>query len=1447
MKRILTASAVHNSGMQSISATELRLGLDVGSTSSDLIVVDVKGHVIAADYRRTLGRPLEVAAEQLNWLFGLFPASSFSTAAVTGSAGRLLAEEMQLPYVNEVQAQTRGIAHLYPEYEQVTVIEMGGQDSKLMFLERRNDRLELKNFSLNSACAAGTGSFLDQQAQRLGISIEDEFAKLALQSRSVPRMAGRCSVFAKSDMIHLQQVATPISDILAGLCMALACSLKSGLGSGLEFVRPVIFTGGVAANAGVIRAFEEVLRLQQGELIVPQLRFYTGALGALYALNEDSLEAGTVALAWRKLLAHLDSRRHHPPHMAHRPPLGIPSLPAPQSRVHDDLLDAESPVDAWLGIDVGSISTNVVVIDNDRRVLAKEYLMTAGRPIEAVQQGLRLIGQKVDGKVRILGAATTGSGRYLTGDFIGADTVINEITAQAAGAVSVCPEVDTIFEIGGQDSKYIRLENGVVVDFEMNHACAAGTGSFLEEQAQRLGISVKKQFSELAMKSQKPVHLGERCTVFIESDLLGSQQQGAAVEDLVAGLAYSIAANYLNRVVGRRKIGQHICFQGGTAFNTAVWAAFENVTGRPIRVPDHHEMTGAIGAAIIAAEHVSHLKNNGQPGYQCRFKGFQNLTKAKYTVETFACEECPNHCEIKRIQIEGSQPLFYGSRCDRYNIRTQKNQHAQPDLLAWRNQQLFEYAGLNADAKPASGAKPVVAIPQALIAWQLLPMFSRFFQSLGFEILLSGRTDRIIIRRGIESIPSSPCFPVKAAFGHVRKLLDQQPDYLFIPFVVDLPPLSKDNRLSKLCPYVQSFASQVRSAFVDHMGRTRLIAEPLHLGLGPRAMKNSFAALAGQLNIRDRRQIGLAVRSAQQAQDAFREEMARKGRDILDSLKPDEKLFVLFSRPYNGLDEGLNLRLSQKLEAMNIRWIPMEMLDLASAPLTDPVLHSKVYWNYGQKILRAAEIVRRDNRLFAIYLSNFSCGPDSILQHFFDEIMRPKPALILEVDEHSADAGLITRLEAFFESLRHYKPLSDTTPSSSCPPAKCSLTPEHRLYIPYMSDGSLGMAACFRGCGQPAEVMPMADESILNLGRRVTTGKECLPCAVTAGEMLNVLQNKTDGQVAFLMPDGEGPCRFGMYNCLQRQILRHSAGHDVPVMAPTQDSAFSKKFAAMHGVSAIGMMKDLWKSTVGIELLHKVLLRIRPYALQPQQAAALYGDIVHEWCELVERRPSVSQMTVFMHQAAGRLAAVPRNPLQNKPRIGIVGEIYVRNHPFSNSRLIHRLESLGAACEPAGVAEWIYYTNFCARRNALRRRRYGSLIRMMLINAVERSIERRLAKPLEEYFGPLAEPETKNVLDLAAPYIDSDFEGEAVLTVGKTVEFHHHGFDGVINVMPFTCMPSTVVVTQLLRLSRDCGGMPILNLSFDGQQDPALTTRLEAFLDQVRQSKTSVSFTAANN
>ncbi|MCK4822693.1 CoA activase, partial [bacterium] len=542
------------------------VGIDIGSISLNTVILDKNKEIIDNQYTYCQGKPFIVLLDILDKLIKKYGKDSIDQIAFTGTGGKQAVKLVGGIFVNEIIAQSTSVAHLYPQVR--TVIEMGGEDSKLIFifLSKQQGQGRVRDFALNTVCAAGTGSFLDQQAERLGINIEDEFGQMALQSKTVPRMAGRCSVFAKSDMIHLQQQATPTCDIIAGLCLALARNLKSNLGCGREFVKPIIFTGGVAANIGVVRSLEQVFELEKGELLVPDKHFFTGAIGAVLVAKTKHHHKGNIEIYLKELGSYLARQGSALEHAPRRERLGKPSLPEPQSFVNKQLLlEAAEPIEVYLGVDVGSISTNVAVIDEQRRVLAKAYLMTAGQPLEAVRQGLDMVGEKVLGKVKILGAATTGSGRYLTGDFIGADVVINEITAQAAGAAIVNPKVDTIFEIGGQDSKYISLENGVVVDFAMNHACAAGTGSFLEEQAQRLDININEEFAELASESRAPIKLGERCTVFMESDLLSYQQQGAKTEDLVAGLSYSIVANYLNRVVGRRKIGDNICFQGGTA------------------------------------------------------------------------------------------------------------------------------------------------------------------------------------------------------------------------------------------------------------------------------------------------------------------------------------------------------------------------------------------------------------------------------------------------------------------------------------------------------------------------------------------------------------------------------------------------------------------------------------------------------------------------------------------------------------------------------------------------------------------------------------------------------------------------------------------------------------------------------------------------------------------
>ncbi len=567
-------------------AETLRLGIDVGSLTVKVVLLDRADRVVEGVYCPSAGTPLSTVLKVLDDVLPDCP-QAVAGVAVSGSGGRLLSAALEAPYVNELVSQTASVRRFYPQAR--TVIEIGGQDSKLLVLEEQAGRLELSDFSLNTQCAAGTGSFLEQQAGRLGLSPE-EFSELAAQAQDPPYIAGRCAVFAKSDIVHLQQVGTPLSEILGGLCMALARNFRSDVGQGKPFRPPILFQGGVSRNKGMVQAFRSVLELSDQDLIVPQHEVLMAAIGA--ALDCDDHRTFDWAAARDRLLAAVESSEGAG--LDTFAPLKAP----PPTTV--DVPTRDSAPQLYLGIDVGSVSTKGAVIDREGRLVAKAYLRTRGDPLKATREVLHSLGQQVSAD-KIHGVGVTGSGRELVGRYVGADVVKNEITAQARAAVAIDPAVDTILEIGGQDSKFVRLHSGVVVDFALNKACAAGTGSFLEEQAARLDLPLEEMIKS-ALAAPRPVSLGERCTVFMESDLIHHQNRGTAKRDLSAGLAYSIALNYLNRVVGDRPIGERVFFQGGVAGNQTVVAAFSTLLEKPVQVPPHFEVTGALGVALIARE-----------------------------------------------------------------------------------------------------------------------------------------------------------------------------------------------------------------------------------------------------------------------------------------------------------------------------------------------------------------------------------------------------------------------------------------------------------------------------------------------------------------------------------------------------------------------------------------------------------------------------------------------------------------------------------------------------------------------------------------------------------------------------------------------------------------------------------------------------------------------------
>ncbi|MFQ6079462.1 MAG: acyl-CoA dehydratase activase-related protein, partial [Thermodesulfobacteriota bacterium] len=689
-------------------------------------------------------------------------------------------------------------------------------------------------------------------------------------------------------------------------------------------------------------------------------------------------------------------------------------------------------VNAYLGLDVGSISTNLVVIDEDENVLAKRYLMTAGRPIEAVRRGLKEIGDEVGDRVCIRGCGTTGSGRYLTADFVGADIVRNEITAQATAAAHIDPQVDTIFEIGGQDSKYISLENGVVVDFEMNKVCAAGTGSFLEEQAEKLDISIKEEFGTLALQARCPIRMGERCTVFIESDLVHHQQRAARTDDLVAGLSYSIVQNYLNRVVGEKRIGNRIFFQGGTAFNKGVVAAFERWLGKDVVVPENHDVTGAIGVAILAKEEKTWEKST--------FKGF-DLSERKYELTTFECKGCSNMCLIRKVSVEGEKPLFYGSRCEKYDVIKRSKAGDLPDIFSEREGLLFApYEGEENLPEDA----PVIGIPRILHFHELFPFWKVFFTELGYRIVLSDFTNKELIREGVETIVAETCFPIKAAHGHVLNLLKKGIKDIFIPSVINIKSPDPEIELTQTCPYVQSFPYAGKSSIDFDQYGASVLQPIIHFGWEREHVEKELVKFGRELK-RSAPAVKEAFAKAEANQKKFYDTLIQRGREVLEGLKPGERAMVIVGRPYNSCDSGINLEVPKKLKELGMLALPMDYLPLDSASRKEGI--KEMYWRYGQRILSAAHLIRENRHLQAVFISNFGCGADSFIFHFFRDTLRGKPFLQLEIDEHSADAGVITRCEAFLDSLKHAK---EGVGEKIRRPLRTDNT--RRIYIPYMCD-----------------------------------------------------------------------------------------------------------------------------------------------------------------------------------------------------------------------------------------------------------------------------------------------------------------------------------------------------------------------------------------------------------
>jgi predicted CoA-substrate-specific enzyme activase len=982
--------------------------------------------MVLSDYRRIQGSPIQSTFDLLQELHETIEESRVEGLRVTGSGSRTIARILGIYFENEFKSIARMMGEFYPQVR--TVFEVGGESSKYIRLEMDADtgKFGIVDYDRSGECAAGTGSFIDQQALRMGYSVE-EVGGITCQAGRAARIAGRCSVFAKSDMIHAQQKGHTPPEILRGLCDAVARNFKSSIVKGRPAVAPVALLGAVSQNEGVTHAIREAFSLNDGELFVPDLYAWCGAIGTAILECEERRKRSLRDI--HRLCQHETAT-----HQQDAQPLSMDRVVLLRDRVAPyKAPDDGSKIPAYLGIDIGSVSTNLVAIDADANVIHDIYLRTAGRPVEAVQQGLTEMNEKWGQRLEIRGVGTTGSGRELIAEFVGADVVNDEITAHKTGAVHISETlggepVDTIFEIGGQDSKFISIENGVVVDFAMNEACAAGTGSFLEEQAEKLGINIKGEFANLALSAPAPTRLGERCTVFMERDVTGWLHKGEVVPNVLAGLAYSIALNYVNRVVRGRRIGDVIYFQGGTAYNDAVAAAFSGLLGKKITVPPYNGVMGAIGMALIAREWHRATKAAS------RFRGY-DLYSLQVSTRDFTCKACTNQCDIKEFTIEG-QKSFWGDKCsDRYRKPSKTGRKAViEDLFQFHDKTIEKLTGhplgmARFERKPG---KIHIGIPRTMSMYDKYPFWHRYFTELGFEVVLSRQTDPKISADGIEMALAQPCYPVQVAHGHTLSLIELGVDYIFVPNILDSETSADAAGSAHFCPWNQTLPFVLQSAPRLEEYAYKFLAPTLHFQMGREVVKRSLAETMRKLGV-NRRASDKAVDAAYATQREFQDALIEAGKRALAKLdETGEPGLILVGRSYNIYDRSINCDIPRKLRhhyGANV--IPLDFLVTGQESIRE--LHPNMYWISGQKILAAARLAAERPNLHVIYISNFKCGPDSYIKHFARQTVGA-PLLVLQFDGHGNDAGYMTRCEAYLDSkgiLRCYNSTEEVSKKAS--------------------------------------------------------------------------------------------------------------------------------------------------------------------------------------------------------------------------------------------------------------------------------------------------------------------------------------------------------------------------------------------------------------------------------
>lgn len=1359
----------------------LRAGIDVGSTTVKLVILNEQNESIFSKYERHFS-DVKTATERVLREAESMIDTQGMTMSITGSGGMGLADVLEIPFVQEVIACTRTVEEVIPETD--VAIELGGEDAKITFFE---GALEQR---MNGSCAGGTGAFIDQMAVLLKTDANG-VNELAKNYKTIYPIASRCGVFAKTDVQPLINEGAAKEDIAASIFQAVVNQTIAGLAAGRKIKGNIAFLGGPLFFMSELRQrFIETLNIAPENVIFPENPQLFVAMGA--AFYSEEAEVTTLKDLLHRLTTaeegHLSPSDTLKPLFEGEAELADFRMRHGQAQAQEKSLSDHEGV-AFLGIDAGSTTTKVALIDDSGNLMYSFYGNNQGQPLETTMTVLKDLYRKLPENVFIGKAAVTGYGEQLIKNALKVDIGEVETMAHYKAANHFQPGVDFILDIGGQDMKAMTIKDGALSSIQLNEACSSGCGSFIETFAKSLNYNVE-DFAKAALKSKAPVDLGSRCTVFMNSKVKQVQKEGASVGDISAGLSYSVIKNAIYKVIKVRRpeeLGEKIVCQGGTFYNEAVLRAFEMVTGREVVRPSIAGLMGAFGAALIALE-------NYEVGEKTETLSLAEIDTFTAEKEFTHCGLCENNCMLTVTLFSDGRQFITGNRCERGARIKIKREDKKVNLVDYKYRRLFKYRPL----RKKEAIRGEIGIPRVLNMYENYPLWHTFFSDLGFRVKLSPRSNKELYEQGMETIPSdTACYPAKIAHGHIQALIDSGVPMIFYPGVVFEREESKEADNHFNCPIVQSYPDVIRNN-VDDIREGKVDYRNPYLNLANEA---SVAKVLGRcfkdLGI-TQDEINSALHHAYKELEVFKEDIRQKGEETLLMLnQKGERGVVLSGRPYH-LDPEINHGIAEVITQEGFHVLTEDSVSHLSDVGNLRVVNQ---WVYHSRLYAAARVVAKSKNLELVQLNSFGCGLDAVTTDQVEEIMDQygKIYTVLKIDEGSNLGAIRIRLRSLKAAVNE-RDKSNFEPTKRFEePEKIVFTKEmrkkHTLLLPMLSpihqSGLFDIA--LEASGYNVVCLPAMDREAINVGLKFVNNDSCYPAIISIGQLVEALQSgKYDlNNTSVMMSQTGGGCRATNYIPLLRKALNDAGFPQVPVVSV---SLGNKGVESNPGFKyTLPMLKRIVVAILYGDLFERVVYRTRPYELEKGQIDALH----EEWLKKVEGNVRNGSLTQFNRNMKKIIKDFDTVPISNevKPKVGVVGEILVKYSPTANNDIVRLLEAEGAEAvvpDLIGFMNYSLYNQIWKYDNMGMPKKNKNLAEMAikLIEVVEKPMDKAL-RASERFTGihsiyQLAEDASK-ILSIG------NHTGEGWFLTGEMIDLLKTGVNNIVCMQPFGCLPNHVV------------------------------------------------------